>query len=77
MRCLYNRRKTSHTFSEGVTQLSLAEHFRRRTGRLERLLIAVTLFLLALLTVCQALLTIPAVRRLLSLVERLEGVPFS
>ncbi len=57
--------------------MSLAGDFSRRTARLERLLIKATLFFLVMLLVCQALLTIPAVRRLLSAVERLEGVPFS
>jgi hypothetical protein len=60
---------------EGVTQLSLAEQFSLRIARMERLIMNITLSLLALLIACQALLTIPAVRRLLSLVERLEGVP--
>jgi len=59
-----------------VTPLSLADDFCRRTGRLERLLMTGTVFLLLFLLVCQALMTIPVVRRLLSLVERLEGVPF-
>jgi hypothetical protein len=53
-----------------------AEDFRRRIGRLERLLTVSTFFLLVLLLICQVLLTIPVVRSWLSLVERLEGVPF-
>ncbi|MBT9172116.1 MAG: hypothetical protein DDT21_00497 [Syntrophomonadaceae bacterium] len=56
--------------------MGLAEDFCRRTGRLERLLVVSTCFLLALLLICQFLLTIPAVRSWLSLVDRLEGVPF-
>jgi hypothetical protein len=53
-----------------------AKDFRRRIGRLERLLTVSTFFLLVLLLICQVLLTIPVVRSWLSLVERLEGVPF-
>lgn len=53
-----------------------AEDFRRHIGRLERLLTVSAFFLLVLLLICQVLLTIPVVRSWLSLVERLEGVPF-
>lgn len=56
--------------------MGLAEDFCRRTGRLERLLAVSTCFLLALLLISQVLLTIPVVRSWLSLVDRLEGVPF-
>ncbi|EEG78248.1 hypothetical protein [Dethiobacter alkaliphilus] len=50
--------------------------FNERTSRFERLLIKSAAVLLFVLLVSQALLINPQVRSRLSLVERLEGVPY-
>jgi hypothetical protein len=50
--------------------------FKERTSRFERILMVSAISLLALLFVTQALLTQPAVRQILSLVDRLEGTPY-
>jgi hypothetical protein len=55
---------------------SLQRWFRRRAPRLERFLFICTAVLLALLLVSQLLMLNAKVRRFLSSVDSLEGLPY-
>jgi len=56
--------------------VNFGEQFFERTKRFEKLLIICTVCALLLLVIVQALMFFPAVRGVLSIVERMEGVPF-
>lgn len=57
--------------------MDFEQWFKERTSGFERLLIRGAIFLLVLLFLTQALLTVPVVRRTLNLVDRLEGEPYT
>ncbi|MBS4030742.1 MAG: hypothetical protein KGZ63_04890 [Clostridiales bacterium] len=57
--------------------MDFEQWFKERTSGFERLLIRGAIFLLVLLFLSQALLTVPGVRRTLNLVDRLEGEPYT
>ncbi|MBS3948889.1 MAG: hypothetical protein KGZ57_11450 [Dethiobacter sp.] len=56
--------------------MGFGEQFLERTSRFEKLLIICAVLSLWLLLVVQVLISFPAVRIVLSIVDRLEGVPF-
>ncbi len=56
--------------------MDFEQWFKERTSGFERLLIRGAIILLIMLLISQALLTIPEMRQVLNLVDRLEGEPF-
>jgi hypothetical protein len=57
--------------------MDFEQWFKKRTSDFERLLIRGAIFLLVILFLSQALLTVPGIRRTLNMVDRLEGEPYT